>query len=647
MQITFHQTVRSRLLLSVVCFAHIAIAARQPPVLVGTIYNQYNKPVKNADICLYRVNFLASDTTAGRQFPRGATRCRTTDRSGGYWLILPDRAPYVLLAHRKSAWVTHTIYPSADEDTIRVSDTLRPTGSLAFHVKTDQQSNHVATVALMGTPFIFSSSPEGAVKISNVPEGNYAAVIKSIHLGYRTVQCSLRIRSAEIEQSSDTLTIPKESAAWVPQKTVTVQTAASPPLKKQPPATPVKPKQKAAPEPAPKTTPAPSKSVSPTPKAASHKFIAQPPVVKAPADTFVGIFDSLTLTGTAKDNGSIVSMEWDIGAAGRFIQTENGTIHLPPFKAPVDRLVCLFRASDNDGESATDTMVVRVGLLWMSITPPKELLGRNGHSLVAFNDALWIIGGNRSDVWSSPDGISWTMMTNSAPFGNLFGHTTVVFNNKLWIIGGKTDPKTFSNAIWSSPAGVRWKREGTIPFAKRLYHGCVVHQGKLWITGGLSDNENEPILNDVWSSTDGRNWQSVNRNAPFSPRYGHGCAEFNNRIVVLGGFNDAVGRQSTYNDVWQSTDGTNWAPLTKNAPFSKEHFHSVLSFDNRLWAIGGYSKKNGTDQFTDILYTTDGSSWTDLTPHLKGGGRFFCTAVPLGHRILISPSDSHKLWIMR
>jgi hypothetical protein len=189
MQITFHQTVRSRLLLSVVCFAHIAIAARQPPVLVGTICNQYNKPVKNADICLYRVNFLASDTTAGRQFPRGATRCRTTDRSGGYWLILPDRAPYVLLAHRKSAWVTHTIYPSADEDTIRVSDTLRPTGSLAFHVKTDQQSNHVATVALMGYAFHFQQLTRGCGKNQQCP-GRKLCRCNQIHtfrISYGTV----------------------------------------------------------------------------------------------------------------------------------------------------------------------------------------------------------------------------------------------------------------------------------------------------------------------------------------------------------------------------------------------------------------------------------------------------------------------------
>ncbi len=623
-----------------------AIAATGAPVLVGTIYDEQGQPARNADICCYRTGFQTIDAASKHQFPQGAERCRRTDRSGSYDLILPDRDPYLLLARRKSSWVMRIVTPLHDEDTLRRQDTLQPAGSLQFQVKVEGQRNHRSLIALTGTPFSFTGDSSGAMNVSGIPQGSYAALIKSFRQGYRTVRCSLHVRAAEEERFTDTLLIPRESPAYVPEKAITLGST---------PAAALVPKT-AQPMPLPKSVlPKPAATViAPAPvtapplqKRSFPSSIREPPVVKAPADTFIGIFDSLTLAGTAYDNGSIISMEWDIGATGRFLTCNNGKIKLPPFKAPLDRLVCLFRATDNDGLSAVDTTVVRVGLLWRSISPPKELLGRNGHSLVSFNDELLIVGGNRSDVWSSTDGISWTLLTDAAPFGKLFGHSTAVFNNRLWIVGGKTGPNTFSNAIWSSAAGVQWERAATMPFAKRLYHGCVVFQGKLWVIGGLSDSENEPFLNDIWSSGDGIRWNLAAKNAPFQERYGHGCAVFNDHIVVLGGFNDAVGKQQSFRDVWQSANGSDWTLTTDAAPFSKDQFHAVLAFDNRLWAIGGYGRDTGTDRFTDIFFTLNGSSWTDLTPGLQGSDRFFCTAAPLGNRILISPSDSHKLWIMR
>ncbi|MBN1578666.1 MAG: hypothetical protein JW913_19030 [Chitinispirillaceae bacterium] len=618
----------------------LANAAGEPPILTGTIYDEQGRPARNADICLYRINFQTIDAALKHPYPQGATRCRKTDRSGNYDLILPDRDPYLLLARRKSSWVMRMVTPSSEADTVRRQDTLQPTGSLQFQVKAEGQRIHRAVIALTGTPFSFTGDTAGAMNVSDIPAGSYAAIIKSIHRGYRAVRCSLHVRPGKTERFGDTLKIPREHAAYVPEKEVILGAAA--PAVPQPQT----PFPKADP---PRSAPAdrPAAPVPPPQKRPLPNAVSQPPIVKAPADTFIGIFDSLTLVGSARDDGSIVSMEWDIGATGRFLRSDEGRIRLPPFKAPVSRLKCCFRAVDNDGISATDTTVVHAGLLWMSISPPKELLGRNGHSLVAFNDELWIIGGNRSDVWSSSNGISWTMLTDAAPFGKLFGHSTTAFKNRLWVIGGKTGPNTFSNAIWNSAAGVQWKRTATMPFDKRLYHAAVVFQGKLWVIGGLTDSENEPIRNDVWSSADGIHWNLVAKNAPFAQRYGHGCTVFNDRLVVLGGFNDAVGKQQSFGDVWQSADGGNWTQTTTAAPFAKEQFHSVLTFDNKLWAIGGYDRENGTDRFNDILFTADAASWTDLTPNLNGGGRFFCAAVPFGNRILISPSNSHKLWVMR
>jgi hypothetical protein len=563
--------------------------------------------------------------------------------------MLPDRTPCILLARKKNFWAMRYLTITSNDDTIRISDTLRPTGSLRFPVAVEGQTDHRARLGLSGTPFMFTGDSTGSISVENVPAGTYAAIIKSQHEGYRAVRCTLRIRSAEHDQFTATLTIPREAIAYSPAKTVVVETDVSPrqpippkpslPAPQKPAVAPQLPVAKKPVETPPPAIPAPAeiKTVAP---------IRLPPVVKAPADTFVGIFDTLLLTGTATDDGEIVSMEWDIGAVGRFFPTDDGRIQLPPQKTARERMRCIFRATDNDGLSATDTMVVRTGLLWRTISPPKELLGRNGHSLVNFNDELFIVGGNRTDILTSRDGISWTLLTEAAPFGKLFGHTTTVFNNRLWVIGGKNGPNTFNNVIWSSSNGVRWERTATIPFDKRMYHASVAFDGRLWVIGGLTDSETEPFRNDVWSTRDGINWTLAAKQAPFAERYGHACTVLDDRMIILGGFCDAVGKPQTFGDLWESTDGSEWRLVNANVPIAKEQFHVAVALENRLWAVGGHAKIDNTDRFTDIQFTVDGQSWTNLTPGQKGGVRSFCAAVPWHGRILISPPDS-KLWLMR
>jgi hypothetical protein len=604
------------------------------PLLRGVVYDLQGKPVRSADICLYRADYQNFATAGDRRFPHGASRCRKTDKDGCYSLYFPDRSAYILITGKKNRWSMHLITPPADLDTVVTSDTLRPTGSLAFKMIAEQQKDPRAAVSLSGTPFLFTADTAGIVRITDVPAGTYGGVMQSLHKGYRAVRCSLRIRSAENDRYQEALVIPRDRAAFVPTAMKMISAGPQP--------TPPSPVSVVQSVKAPDTLPPIEETAIKAPPSVTR---TAPPVAIAPADTFIGIFEPLLLRGRAA--GTVSAMAWDIGGTGKFIPTESGLIELPPFKTSVNRLHCIFKVTDAFGTTATDTTTVYAGLLWMSVSPPKELLGRNGHSLLSFNNELYLIGGNRSDAWSSSDGINWTMLTDAAPFGRIFGHTTVVFNNRLWVFGGKTGNNMYNTAIWSSSTGVQWRREATAPFDKRVYHTAVVFQNKIYCIGGISDSENEPFLNDIWTSAKGTDWNRLTDNAPFGKRYGHGCAVFGDRIVLLGGFNDAIGKRIAYNDVWQSSDGSVWTAITENAPFAKEQFHSVITFDNKLWAIGGYGRDGNTDYFTDVLLTADGTNWTNLTPDKKTNERFFCTATPFGDKIIVSPSDSHKLWIMR
>lgn len=623
------------------------LSAQQPLTISGRLFSTDGRPAAYAEACLYADTF--ENVSTKRLFPQGALCCVKTDKAGTYYLTTEQSLPVTLIAHKDKTWALHRPQvTTTTSDTIYINDTLKTPGSLHFTIQIENRNDHLARLSLEGTPFTFYSNRSGKIALTAIPPGAYAAVLKSLSEGYQTVRCTLRIEAAEISQLTDTLTIPQEifkpslakdtiaelrhntNSTISPKPSIQVTVHNFPAAQNSPH------EQKIAPPP-PTQTP-----IKPTPK-----FASSPPTVSVPADTFIGLFDTLTLVGKASDNGTIIATEWDIGGTGSYTRTTNGVIIIPPYKQPQTRVYCIFRATDNDGETTIDTTVVYVRLLWTSISPPENLLGRNGHSLLCFHNAYWIIGGNRSDVWRSADGVSWTLMTDTAPFGKLFGHTTTAFNNRLWIVGGKTSVDKFSSAIWSSGEGVNWRREATLPFEPRLYHSATYYNNKLWIIGGLSGSENEPMLNDVWSTDDGINWHGNSSSAPFQQRYGHGCVVFNNALCLAGGFNDALDKQTSYNDVWTSVDGVTWKQLTNAAPFSAEQYHSFVTQDNLLWAVGGYQKEGTTDVFLDILSTADGVSWNRLTVPTTSRKRFFCTAIPYGNKIMISPSESHKLWIMR
>lgn len=68
---------------------------------------------------------------------------------------------------------------------------------------------------------------------------------------------------------------------------------------------------------------------------------------------------------------------------------------------------------------------------------------RMGHACLAFDNALWIIGGADAagntlpEVYRSTDGAQWTQVTNQVPALVMAGAT--VYKNKLWLCGGTAD----------------------------------------------------------------------------------------------------------------------------------------------------------------------------------------------------------------
>jgi len=250
---------------------------------------------------------------------------------------------------------------------------------------------------------------------------------------------------------------------------------------------------------------------------------------------------------------------------------------------------------------------------WHQATAAAGWSPRTFVGAAAYNNQLWIIGGGTSapylnDVWSSADGASWTQKTPSANWSKRVYPKATVFNNQLWVIGG-SDASSLLNDVWSSTDGIAWtQKTPSANWSKRVRQGLVVFNNKLWIMGGFSTAGAGKHFNDVWSSTDGTNWTQETASANWSVRESHELIVFNNKLWLMGGAGSG-GYTDTKNDIWSTTDGQNWVEEVASANWRPRSGHSLAVYDNKIWLIGGYI---GQDNLTvgDIWQSENGIDWT-------------------------------------
>ena len=64
------------------------------------------------------------------------------------------------------------------------------------------------------------------------------------------------------------------------------------------------------------------------------------------------------------------------------------------------------------------------------------------------------------DVWSSPDGKTWKLVEKDAPWKHSDLPMTLTFQDKMWFMGGwyngRLPGHSASNEVWSSTDGVQW-----------------------------------------------------------------------------------------------------------------------------------------------------------------------------------------------
>jgi hypothetical protein len=219
-------------------------------------------------------------------------------------------------------------------------------------------------------------------------------------------------------------------------------------------------------------------------------------------------------------------------------------------------------------------------------------------------------------------------VTNSRFFG-LADLQLVNFAGKLWVLGGDY----IGNNVWSSVDGRAWTSSqslpplGQQPFTSRSGLRAVSFNGKLWVVGGYG-GPSKPY-NDVWSSSDGTNWTQVTPAAAFPARLWHQVVTFSGRMWLIGGQDPQT--LAYFNDIWSSPDGATWTRVNAATPFSARSGHRAVAFNGKLWVIGG---SNINTYYNDVWSSVDGVNWTSAVAPFPARS---------DHRVA---SYDNKLWVV-
>jgi Kelch motif len=355
-----------------------------------------------------------------------------------------------------------------------------------------------------------------------------------------------------------------------------------------------------------------------------------PPVVDAGNDTVVAMGGAVGLTAKRCYDimGSITKYEWDIGCTGSFSKVATGDTTII---INAEKTLCALRVTDCFGFSAQDSIAIYSFQL-NKIQQLSPFSARYGHTATVFNGKIWIIGGASSvyppisSIWSSTDGATWTKEADSVPFGARYEHTTLVYSNRIWVIAGSNSNGHGSNDVWSSADGKAWEcATYSAAFPLRASHGSVVFQDKMWIIGGMSEIQTTPTTyyNDVWYSTDGKEWTCAVQSADFSRRADFGVTVLNGKIFVI----DGELEMAANSQVWSSADGITWGLVTDKPEFQipgsnyveNHHGHSCTVWNDNIFFFGGYVTPDIVD--SSLYFSGTGKNWCKMPQAAQIGGR--------------------------
>lgn len=305
------------------------------------------------------------------------------------------------------------------------------------------------------------------------------------------------------------------------------------------------------------------------------------------------------------------------------------------FTSPVTYSV----VAQNGSNTRTYSVVVNVAkvdpktISWQQIAP--DAGWGSFHTVVAttMGDKFYMFGSTMGSFGAfsftsnvSNDGVAWTRTravdNNGDSVPRVEHPALLTFNNKLWLLGGHRPGVGFefddvTNKVWSSSDGLQWTADQPADpaerWSKRERIGAVVFNNKLWVIGGNTypsfGNTNAPgaAFNDVWSSSDGTNWTQVTASAAFIARTNPAVFVYDNKMWIAGGKDNGG---NYLNEVWNSADGNTWTQVSVNTPFTGRIAPQVVIHNDQMILVGG---ENADGAFGDMWVSENkGVDWTKV-----------------------------------
>ena len=343
----------------------------------------------------------------------------------------------------------------------------------------------------------------------------------------------------------------------------------------------------------------------------------------------------------AAHGGETVTVAADsLGGVKATIRIVNGAITVMSEPLPIDTdsirsRIVLVGGAEGLSRNKNVWSSTGAGVSLILAGPDSFPVGIIGAGLAALGGTLYLSGGDDSDrdllnaVWRSVDGgASWVSVTVFADTPRA-DHSMVSYNDKLYIIGGRLPGgDSSSGEVLSSSDGVNWEPAGTIETTLTGQTGgygraAVVHNNTLFIIGGeildAIQVNNRPFTDSFAIDKDGTiRTLTVSNDLP---AYSYASAvSFKGTIYRIGGF--AGG--SSQNDIWSSADGQNWTRLGNfPVPIS---FHQALVHGEGIYVLGG--REGGNRGSNRVWYSTNATDWTELSNMPGGRRRHAATVYP-------------------
>ena len=213
--------------------------------------------------------------------------------------------------------------------------------------------------------------------------------------------------------------------------------------------------------------------------------------------------------------------------------------------------------------------------------------------------------------------------------------------------------------------GTAWYKVAPTNFPTIYNFQSLVYKNAMWALGG--SNPAGTSLSRVWSSMDGKKWNSTTSTAPFSENGGAAVVLDTNdgkgpRMWEIGGSSGTFGSGTLNNNIYYSFDGITWTQITNavntqgGSIFAARAGHSLVVMPDpnagnvlKMWLIGG---TGSSGPFSDVWSSPDGVNWTQVTQTTPNFGtlntvppsqvgRFFMACVNFP-----GPNTNSAIWVI-